>query len=204
MKKFLLALILVLLGGGYLLGNFAVKQTKRASSLEAEQKSLYSEIEYYKTENEKTAAKVVELTVTKDEFEKMFDYQNQVIQNLRLQIRNLESISTTIAETNINATADLKDTVILVQIDTLYTEQPAKYFEWEDSWNRIEGLIKDDTVECNYHGQDTLNVVITRVPKKFLFFNIGTKYMEADISNENPSSSIVYNKTIKISKRRRR
>ena len=83
---------------------------------------------------------------------------------------------------------------------TLYIKEKGKYFKWSDPWNSIEGNIKGDEVECNYHGEDTIHVAINRVPKKFLFFRFGTKYVEVNMVNSNPSSIITYNKTIRMKK----
>ena len=161
------------------------------------QTALTEEVQYYKTESGKNAARVTELTLKKGEFEKMCQDQVEVIKDLKLKLKRVESISTTATNTSITVVTQLRDTVIVR--DTL-TVDTVKHFTWSDSWNRIHGIVDDKSVECTYEGTDTLNIVATRVPKKFLFFRWGTKYIQIDAVNSNPSSKITYNRTVKITK----
>ena len=84
--------------------------------------------------------------------------------------------------------------------DTIYIEKKVKHFAWSDPWNSITGIIDGNNVQCFYGGRDTLHIATHRVPKKFLFFKFGTKYIEATVVNSNPSTWITYNKTTKIIK----
>lgn len=164
------------------------------------QTALMTDIEKYKTESGKNAAKARTLELTADEFKQTCKEQESIIKELGIKVKRLESISSTGTKTNVNAKTKLRDTVFITRLDTLYIKEKGKYFKWSDPWNSIEGNIKGDEVECNYHGEDTIHVVINRVPKKFLFFRFGTKYVEVNMVNSNPSSIITYNKTIRVQK----
>ena len=107
----------------------------------------------------------------------------------------LEHMTTTSTRTDIGVTVALKDSVIIR--DTIYVDT-VKCFNWKDKWNEINGVIVGDSVKCEYHGTDTLNIVATKVPKKFLFFRWGCKYIQVDAVNSNPSTKITYNKSIKL------
>lgn len=157
--------------------------------------ALTEEIKTYKTENGKNAAKITELTLSRDEFEKTCREQVNTIKDLNLKVKRLESMTTTSTATDVSAVTVLRDSII--QKDTVCVET-VKCFTWKDNWNRIDGIIRGDSVKCEYHGTDTLSIVATRVPKKFLFFKWGCKYIQVDAINSNPATKITYNRAIKI------
>lgn len=164
------------------------------------QTALMSDIETYKTESGKNAARVTELELTRGEFERLCNEQMATIEDLNLKVRRLESISTTGTETNVTAGADIRDTVFVTRVDSVMVRDTAQYFKWADNWNEISGVIKDNHVDCEYHGSDTLNIVVSRAKKKCLF---KPTYYQVDIVNQNPSTSVTYNRTIKLTKRKR-
>lgn len=157
--------------------------------------ALTEDIETYKTESGKNAVKITELTLSRNEFEKVCKDQVKTIEDLNLKVKRLEHMTTTSTRTDIGVTAVLKDSVIIR--DTIYIDT-VKCFKWNDTWNEINGIIFGDTVKCEYHGTDTLNIVATRVPKKFLFFRWGCKYVQVDAVNSNPSTKITYNRAVKL------
>lgn len=157
--------------------------------------SLTEDIETYKTESGKNAVKITELTLSRNEFERVCKDQLKTIEDLNLKVKRLEYMTTTSTRTDIGAIVALKDSVILR--DTIYVDT-VKCFNWKDNWNEINGMIVGDSVKCEYHGTDTLNIVATKVPKKFLFFRWGCKYIQVDAVNSNPSTKITYNKAIKV------
>jgi hypothetical protein len=161
--------------------------------------ALTEEVQTYKTESGKNAARVTELTLSCDEFEKVCADQAKTIKDLNLKLKRVESASTTGTSTTVKITTALKDTVIVKDtINNMVVLDTLKRFIWNDQWNKIEGTIYNDSVDCSYEGIDTLTIVATRVPKKFLFFRWGCKYVQIDAVNSNPSTNIIYNKTVKI------
>ena len=160
--------------------------------------ALTKDIEVYKTKAGHNAAKVRQLELTVSEFKQLCSDQEDELAELGIKIKRLESMTSTGTQTDAHGKTQLKDTVFVHKIDTVTIAENGKYFEWKDNWNSISGKIIGDNVECYYHGTDTLTVVAHRVPKKFLFIKWGTKYIDVDIVNKNPSTIITYNKTIKI------
>lgn len=157
--------------------------------------SLTEDIKAYKTESGKNAVKITELTLSRNEFERICKDQVKTIEDLNLKVKRLEYMTTTSTRTDIGVTVALKDSVIIR--DTIYVDT-VKCFNWKDNWNEINGMIIGDSVKCEYNGTDTLNIVATKVPKKFLFFRWGCKYIQVDAVNSNPSTRITYNKAIKL------
>ena len=174
------------------------KQKSEIERLSNNQVSLSNELETYKTKDGKNAAKVIELELTKGEFEKICKDQSETIKKLNLKVKYLEGMSTTASSTDVQFKTILRDSVIYHYKDSVVYAEKLKAFKWNDNWNFVEGTINKDTVDCKYHGIDTLDIILTRVPKKFLFFRWGTKYIEANIRHSNPSTTIEYNRTVKI------
>ena len=167
------------------------------------QTALMTDIEYYKTESGRNASKIMELELTKSEFEKLLPELQKQVKELKIKNKYLESLSSTGTKTDVDGSSTLRDTVYITVKDSSVIKQEAKYFKWSDSWNEIQGTIyPNDKVDVSYHGVDTLTMAAVRVPKKFLFFRWGTKYIEVDAVNANPSTKIVYNQKIKIRKRK--
>ncbi len=192
----LTTLLVVLFFGLY---RNAKKENHRLSN---NQESLMSDIEYYKTEQGKTASRIMQLELSKSEFEKLCPELEKQIKDLKIKNKYLESLSSTRMDTNVEGNTKLKDTVYVTVRDSIIVTDKAKYFKWADNWNTIQGTIyPNDNVDVSYHGTDTLTMAAVRVPKKFLFFKWGTKYIEVDAVNANPSTKIVYNKQIKIRKK---
>lgn len=170
------------------------------------QDALLSKVELYKSQSGKNAAKSKELQLTLDEFKKNFSEQVEVIKDLNLKVKRLENVNTTLTQTIAGGKTNLKDSIRVIYDtlpgghDTIYTEK-IKAFKWKDPWNTITGTIKDKEVECFYKGVDSLTIMAVRVPKKFLFFRWGTKYIEVHAINKNPSTKILSTQTIVIKKK---
>lgn len=173
-------------------------EKNEVTRLENNQRALSTDIEYFKTKSGDNAARVIELELTKKEFEELCKDQMETIRDLGIKVKRLENISTTVSKTEVSGSTVLVDTVIFHKNDTVMIPSKAKKFVWSDEWNRISGIIEDDTVNCMYEGMDTLTIVCTKVPKKFLFLKWGCKHVEADITNKNKSNHILYNRTVKL------
>lgn len=162
--------------------------------------ALVSDIESYKTESGKNAVRIRELELTSKEFKELCEEQKETIDDLNIKVKRLKNITTTGSVTSAGGKTNLKDTVIVTKIDSVFVKDTLQYFKWEDPWNRIEGSIKGKTVDCRYNGIDTVTIAVSRVPKRFLFFRFGTKYVEVNTVNRNPSSHIVYSKAVSLKK----
>lgn len=199
--KLTMAAIIALL---LVFGLFMIKQNRALKEdngrLSNNQVALTKDIEYYKTKSGNNAARVNELELTVDEFKNTCADQEKIIKDLGIKVKRLESVSSTGMNTNITVITQLHDTIYITKRDSIFIKENGKYFSWNDNWNHINGKIIGNNIECQYNGVDTITIAAHRVPKKFLFFRWGTKYVEVDITNRNTSSKITYNKTIKLKK----
>jgi hypothetical protein len=160
------------------------------------QRSLFSEIDFYKTKDSLSVASVEKLTLTKKELEKYNSELTQTIKDLGIKIKRLESASSTITKTEVKIAVPVKDTIIIERAAPV----PVKAFSWEDNWVSVSGIIRDEQVRCDVQSVDTLIQAVYRVPKKFWFIKWGTKAIRQEVVSKNPHTRIVYTEYIELDK----
>lgn len=67
---------------------------------------------------------------------------------------------------------------------------------WSDPWITLRGAIEGDSMRVHIESRDTLQMIVHRVPKKFLFFRYGTKGVRMEVVSQNPHSRLSYPKVI--------
>ena len=67
-----------------------------------------------------------------------------------------------------------------------------------NNYIKINGCIVDNKFEGNIQTNDTLIQIVTKVPKKFLWFSYGVKYFKQTVHSTNPYSTINYSEYIDI------
>lgn len=69
---------------------------------------------------------------------------------------------------------------------------------WSDPWITLRGKIEGDSMQMHIESRDTLQMIVHRVPKKFLFFRYGTKGVRMEVVGQNPHSQLSYPKIIML------
>ena len=69
---------------------------------------------------------------------------------------------------------------------------------WSDPWITLRGEIEGDSIQMHIESRDTLQIIVHRVPKKFLFFRYGTKGVRMEVVGQNPHSQLSYPKIIML------
>lgn len=75
-----------------------------------------------------------------------------------------------------------------------------QHVSWSDPWVRLDGFISGDTLHAKVESRDTLQMIVHRVPKRFLFFRFGTKAVRMEVVSQNPHTSLSYPRLIVIEK----
>ncbi len=163
---------------------------------QSDRHALLEDVVYFRTKDSLSAAGVERLMMTKRELERYNAELAGTIKDLGVKIRRLESAATTVSRTELNISAPLRDTVIVV--DTVLVS--AQTFDWHDPWVSVAGTVGGGGVNCKVGSTDTLVQVVHRVPYKFLFFRWGTKAIRQEIVSRNPHSNIVYSEYIELKK----
>ena len=63
---------------------------------------------------------------------------------------------------------------------------------WSDPWITLRGEIEGDSMHMHIESRDTLQMIVHRVPKRFLFFRYGTKGIRMEVVGQNPHSRLSY------------
>lgn len=88
-----------------------------------------------------------------------------------------------------------KDSNVLLS----YPRSPQQV-SWSDPWMSLRGIIRGDSFTARIESRDTLQMIIHRVPRKFLFFRYGTKGVRMDVVSQNPHTRLSYPKVILFAK----
>ena len=160
------------------------------------QRTLLSDVEFYRTKDSLSAAGIERLTLTKKELEKYNAELMQTVKKLGIKVKRLESASITAVKTEIEITTPIENGVIIEDLKPI----PVQKFDWRDNWVSVSGIIKDEQVSCQVRSIDTLEQIIHRVPKKFWFIKWGTKAIRQEIISKNPHSQIIHTEYIELRK----
>ena len=211
MRKFLLiysASATLLLAGGVAWLRHTTTENGR---LRRNQVALTSEIEHYTSRHGEAVATIQALELRIAEFRSMHEEDAKRIRELDIALRRANSLSTVASATTLTISAPLTDTVaerkgFCADIAESILHRPlldsAKVFRWSDNWVNIEGVIRNDKVDCRIESIDTLRQIVHRVPRKFLFFRFGVKAIRQEIISSNPHSKIVYAEYIDLRRRK--
>lgn len=75
-----------------------------------------------------------------------------------------------------------------------------RHVQWSDPWVSLRGTIEGDSFSAHIESRDTLQVIVHRVPKRFLFFRFGTKAVRMEAVSQNPHTQLSYPRLIVVTK----
>lgn len=205
MKRFLIraAVVAGLLAAFILLWTAYRSENRERRRLEANQHSLLTDVEYYRTRDSLSAAGVERLRLTDREFRRYAGELERTVEDLQLKVRRLESASRTAVTTQYPVEARLRDTVVV--LDTLreagvsgLTDTLRRLY-YINPWLTVDGTISADSLfRGRFESRDTLIQVVHRVPRRFWFIRWGTKAIRQEVTTRNPYSRITYTEYIEL------
>ncbi len=199
MRKLLIyinmALLVAVVSLSCWLGNVRTEKKRLANNQEA----LLTDVEYYKTESGKNAASVLKLELSKSELERHCQDLTKTVEDLNIKISRIQSASTTVTKTEVEIQTVVHDSIV-------YRDLPIsiKVINWRDPWIKLNGVLDGDTFSAKIESVDTLQQVVHRIPKKFLFIKWGTKAIRQEVVSSNPHSKIVYTEYIELKGRKKK
>lgn len=196
MKKFFCVVAVVATIATVVCGYVIASLRSEGERLRANQRVLLTDVEFYRTRADESAASVEVLQLTLDEFREHRAEDAKRIKELGIRLRRAESYATSASVSSYEERLPLRDTIIL--------HDTVRIFEGGDAWSTICGNVKEDTITYSLHSVDTLYQVVHRVPRKFLFFRFGTKAIRQEIVSSNPHTKLVYSEYVELPKRRKR
>lgn len=122
-----------------------------------------------------------------------------------LKIKNSRIMAA--ATTSTTTQVDVKAAILAVPHDTCSLlsgpyrpPDVSQTVSWSDPWITLRGEIEGDSMQMHIESRDTLQMIVHRVPKKFLFFRYGTKGVRMEVVGQNPHSQLSYPKVIMFRK----
>ena len=190
MKKFVkkyygyaLAISLV----GVFIHNSVLKE--RTEDLERNQEGLLSEIENYRTKDSLHVAQVGQLVLSQKELKNSYKDLYRLVKTIKGD--KVEAVTTTNTETNTIFKEKVRDSIVLINSDTLQ----AKVLHYEDNWTKFEGILVKDSLTAKIQTRDSLVVVTSLEKKRFLGIKIpiwlsGYRRRIQQVLSKNPNTKI--------------
>ena len=194
MRRLFLLLLLILLVGCFIAVRTIIYLHDEKQRLELNQQTLLSDVELYRTAAGESAASVGVLTLEIDELREARSRDAEQIRDLGIRLRRAESYARSVAQSEYVARTTLRDSIIVR--DTI--RDTVRVFLSGDTWSRVDGVIRGDSIGVEVHSIDTLFQVVHRVPRRFLFFRYGTKGIRQEIVSSNPHTQLVYSEYVEL------
>ncbi|MBR1775353.1 MAG: hypothetical protein IJ759_07530 [Bacteroidales bacterium] len=205
MKNKVIKFLIILCGILIFCVVFLTKNNQKANEeicrLNNNQTTLKQKLKTWKDKDSAMVAQITVLKLRKAEFQTLYYKEAEQVKNLNIKLKHLQNYS----ETTLNSSYTIHDTifdsiVIPAQngfdiIDTL------SCVNYKDDYIQMNGFINKKNVF--FGGIQTFDTIISLVhiiPKKFLFFTYGVKFVDNTVVSKNPYSNITSQKCIQIEK----
>jgi hypothetical protein len=191
MKKYIIigAIMLAMCVAISILWNMYSAEKRERQRQESNVTVLNDSVKHSTIRDSLNVASISALNYTVDELKKYRAENLQIINDLKIKKKNVESI--------IKVGTLTKDT--LRKEDLIPIPNKPDCLRFKDKWSDITTCHKDSTVE--YHYTDSLDVIVDKVPKhKILWWSWGTKGYKVNVVNFNPHSTINYLEYIRVEK----
>ena len=161
-------------------------------------------VEIGRTQSGRPRASVQAITLKTSDLKRSPD-SLLAVNRKELKIKNSRIMAA--ATTSTTTKVDVKVAIRPVPHDTcsrslsgLYRPPDVSQVSWSDPWITLRGDIEGDSMRVHIESRDTLQMVVHRVPKKFLFFRYGTKGVRLSVVGQNPHSRLSYPRIIMFKK----
>lgn len=182
-------------------------QCREAARTEGNQNILLhnGEVEIGRTQSGRPRASVSAITLKTSDLKRSPD-SLLAVNRKELKIKNsrIMAAATTSTTTRVDVKAAIQpapqDTCSRPLSDSYRPPDAPQTVSWSDSWVTLWGRIEGDSMQVHIESRDTLQMVVHRIPKKFLFFRYGTKGVRMDVVSQNPHTQLSYPKIILLDK----
>ena len=161
-------------------------------------------VEIGRTQSGRPRASVQAITLKTSDLKRSPD-SLLAVNKKELKIKNSRIMAA--ATTSTTTQVDVKAAIRPVPHDTCsrilsgsYRPPDVSQVSWSDPWITLRGEIEGDSMQVHIESRDTLQMIVHRVPKKFLFFRFGTKGVRMEVVSQNPHSRLSYPRIIMFKK----
>lgn len=194
--KLLLATTLLLL----LVGLTATHYYHLVHRLRQEREGLLSRLESTTMACDSLSNACEVIRLDREAVKRLYQNETKKLKALEIKLRRVETMAQHITQHELQVASSLRDSLPTVHRDSSPPVDVLRHFSWSDPWNRVEGIIRHDSVYCRIKTIDTLHQVVHRIPRRFLFIRWGTKALRQEIHSSNPSTRIIYTDYVVIAR----
>ena len=176
-------------------GKLYFKEKKEKDRLQKSFAAANETIRYYKAKNGQLVAQTTTLQLRYDELKQIFPKVIDEIKNLDIKPRHVTGYSETVVKQEKEIVTKLKDSLVC---DTIH----AKIFNYQDSFYTVKGIAIGDTQRVHITSKDSI-IQLAYKGKRYhpWLWIFSRRKLEQVITCKNPSSTILYNRTILISRK---
>lgn len=193
MKNIPLILIIVLCAITVVLGAMLRQSKNEVTRLSANQRTLLSDVEFYRTKDSLSAASVERLQLTNREFEKYCADLRLRVGELGIKVKRLQSVASTGIETKYDVITSMKDSIVFRDSTVML-----KCLEINTPYLTVSGCTENNAFAGSIISRDTLDQIVHRIPHRFWFIKWGTKAIRQEVISRNPYSRITYSEYIEL------
>lgn len=152
------------------------------------------EVEIKQTNTGCSQASVPALTLRPSEFRRSGDTLLRTAKAAGIKASRISKAATAATTTHVDFDARVFRTVVhdTLRDTVLCPASPLPALSWNDPWVSLSGTIADSIFHGSLTSNDTLDIIVHRVPKRFLFFRFGCKQVRMDIISRNPHTRLTY------------
>ena len=159
-------------------------------------------VEISETASGRSRASVPALNLRPSEFRRSGDSLLKIVKSASIRPSRISDAATAATVTRANIVALVHVASATISPDSLAIASPLPVgkgqgerllpFSWSDPWLSLSGTVSDSLVRCSVSVSDTLDIIVHRVPHRFLFFRFGCREVRMDIISRNPHTRLTY------------
>lgn len=149
-------------------------------------------VDITETPNGRSRASVAPLTLRPDEFRRSADPLVKIARQAHVRPARISEAAT--------AATSMQTTIETPAYRSSAVSDSSVCFSWSDPWVSLSGCVADSFFRGTVSTTDTLDIIVHRVPKRFLFFRFGCREVRMDIISRNPHTRLTYARYYKLVK----
>ena len=152
-------------------------------------------MERWVTKDGRNVMAIEALTLRVGELSRQGDSLLLVARSLGIRNRRLQEMARTVYRTQTVVRTMVHDSVVKIapgRTDTL------PCLSYRDPWLSFAGCLRADSFIGEIHARDTLDIVVHRIPRRFLFFRWGCKAVKMQAVCRNPHTQLTYMRYVRL------
>jgi len=180
---------------GFEFGRLYFKERKEKARLQNSFAAAETSLSYYKAKNGELVAKSSALELRFREMEQIYPQVVAELKNLGVKPRHVNTFTETVVKNEKEIVTHIKDSTIM---DTVR----ARVFSYQDSFYTIQGIAIGDTQKVHITSRDSIIQVVYKAKRyRPWLWILSRRKLEQVITFKNPNSTVLYNRTIQLSRR---